>query len=73
MQALTRAFRAQVESRSGRAILYNDQSVLENHHVAAAYGLATQPEWAVFAGMEGEQYRKTRNMVIQLVLATDLR
>lgn len=65
--------RAQVETRSGRAILYNDQSVLENHHVAAAYGLATRPEWAVFAGLGSEQYRQTRGMVIQLVLATDLR
>ncbi|NWW40162.1 PDE1C phosphodiesterase, partial [Panurus biarmicus] len=33
-----------IQTRSDSAILYNDRSVLENHHVSAAYRLLQEDE-----------------------------
>jgi hypothetical protein len=51
------------------AVRYNDKSVLENHHLAAAFALMQKHE--IFKSWSKENYKKTRTKVINCVLATD--
>jgi len=55
------------------AVTYNDQSVLESHHVAAAWKLLLTDECNFLKGLSKEQYLEFRDCVIQLVLATDMK
>lgn len=55
------------------AITYNDQSILESHHVAAAWKLLLVDENNFLKGLSKEQYLELRDAVIQLVLATDMK
>ncbi|NXX23848.1 PDE1A phosphodiesterase, partial [Podargus strigoides] len=43
-------------SRSDVAILYNDHSVLENHHVSAAYRLMQEEEMNVLANLTKDEW-----------------
>lgn len=52
--------------------LYNDRSVLENHHVACIFELLQHPEYNVFAPLNAEQLRVVRDVMIEMVLATDM-
>jgi len=61
-----------VKSQSLRAILYNDQSPNENHHVAAAWSVLLRPECNFTEGMSSEELVKVRKLVISLVLSTDM-
>jgi hypothetical protein len=61
-----------VNTSDSKAILYNDRSVLENHHVASAFAVLSRPECNFIAHLPREDYRQIREMVIELVLATDL-
>jgi len=55
------------------AILYNDRSVLENHHVASAWKLMmSEEEHQFLSEMEPEVIDKVRVRTIDLVLSTDL-
>lgn len=54
------------------AIQYNDKSVLENFHVAEGFRIITQEENNVLAGMEPEEYRTIRRLMITCVLGTDM-
>ncbi|ORZ33070.1 hypothetical protein BCR44DRAFT_1416143 [Catenaria anguillulae PL171] len=56
-----------------KAILYNDRSVLEQHHLASAFAVLAQPECNFLADWEPAQRRSFRDLVIDLVLATDLK
>jgi len=55
------------------AITYNDVSVLENHHVAAAFKLLKARELDWTKNMSLEDYKDFRETVIQMVLGTDMR
>jgi len=55
------------------AITYNDQSILESHHVASAWAILLQDECNFLKGLSKEQYLEFRDTVIQLVLATDMK
>lgn len=44
-------------SRSDVAILYNDRSVLENHHVSAAYRLMQEEEMNILANLNKDDWR----------------
>jgi len=55
------------------AITYNDQSVLESHHVASAWAVLLTDECNFLKGLSKEQYLEFRDTVIQLVLATDMK
>jgi hypothetical protein len=55
-----------------RAILYNDQHVNENHHVAAAFAILRRPEYHFLESLSGNSYRRLRHVVISLVLSTDM-
>lgn len=43
--------------RSDVAILYNDRSVLENHHVSAAYRLMQEEEMNILANLNKDDWR----------------
>ncbi|OMJ69480.1 hypothetical protein SteCoe_32792 [Stentor coeruleus] len=53
------------------AVLYNDTSVLENHHVAASFALLQDKNQNFFESISLDVYRKYRQKIISLVLATD--
>ena len=55
------------------AILYNDRSVLENHHVASAWKLmVSNPKFEFLSGLDCGLLNKIRLSTIELVLSTDL-
>ena len=55
------------------AITYNDNSVLESHHVAAAWRVLLQDDCNFLKALSREQYLELREMVIQFVLGTDMK
>ncbi|ESL11844.1 hypothetical protein TRSC58_00397 [Trypanosoma rangeli SC58] len=52
--------------------LYNDRSILENHHVACVFELVLNPAYNVFAPLSKEQMQVVRETMIEMVLATDM-
>ena len=61
-----------VKSRHEKAILYNDRSVLENHHLASAFLLMHKTETNILCGLTVKQWEDIRKSIIEMVLATDL-
>ncbi|NXJ97141.1 PDE1C phosphodiesterase, partial [Corythaixoides concolor] len=62
-----------IQTRSDSAILYNDRSVLENHHVSAAYRLLQDDEeMNILSNLSKDDWREFRALVIEMVLATDM-
>lgn len=56
----------QVNSGSYLATLYNDRSVLENHHCAQAFELLRSAQYNLFAGCTNEQRKNIRGTVVML-------
>lgn len=54
------------------ALMYNDESVLENHHLAVAFKLLQNEECDIFANLTKKQRQNHRKLVIDMVLATDM-
>lgn len=52
--------------------MYNDESVLENHHLAVAFKLLQADERNIFTHLTAKQVKTLRKMVIDMVLATDM-
>lgn len=47
------------------AIKHNDQSVLENHHIAAAFEImSTKPEANWMSKLDHEEFKRVRKMMI---------
>ncbi|XP_015214559.1 dual specificity calcium/calmodulin-dependent 3',5'-cyclic nucleotide phosphodiesterase 1A isoform X2 [Lepisosteus oculatus] len=61
-----------IQTRSEVAILYNDRSVLENHHVSAAYRLMQEDEMNILVNLSKDDWRELRTLVIEMVLCTDM-
>jgi len=61
-----------INSSSELALMYNDESVLENHHLAVAFKLLQLPGCDIFANLSKKQRQTLRKMVIDMVLATDM-
>lgn len=59
-----------VESGSPLALLYNDKSVLENHH--SSYGFQIILRNRILENLSADQYRHFRNLAICSILYTDL-
>ena len=55
------------------AVVYNDVSVLENHHVAAAFKLLKNKDLDWTRNMPLDDYKDFRETVVQMVLGTDMR
>ncbi|KAF7219033.1 cGMP-inhibited 3',5'-cyclic phosphodiesterase 3A isoform X3 [Nothobranchius furzeri] len=63
-----------VATSAPQALLYNDRSVLENHHAAAAWNLfMSQPEFNFLVNLEHVEFKRFRFLVIEAILATDLK
>ncbi|XP_029428105.1 high affinity cGMP-specific 3',5'-cyclic phosphodiesterase 9A [Rhinatrema bivittatum] len=62
----------QVNAQTELAIRYNDNSPLENHHCAVAFQILAQPENNIFSNIRPELFRRIRQAVITLILATDM-
>jgi len=54
------------------ALLYNDQSVLENHHVAQTFLLLRQDELNIFRRFSPKDYTRAREIMIKMILSTDM-
>ncbi|XP_048018555.1 cAMP-specific 3',5'-cyclic phosphodiesterase 4B isoform X1 [Megalobrama amblycephala] len=54
------------------ALMYNDESVLENHHLAVGFKLLQGENCDIFQNLSKKQRQTLRKMVIDLVLATDM-
>ncbi|KAI8812445.1 hypothetical protein BJ742DRAFT_768518 [Cladochytrium replicatum] len=55
-----------------KAILYNDRSILENHHVASAFAILSREECNFVELLPRDIFRQFREQVIDMVLATDI-
>jgi hypothetical protein len=49
------------------ALMYNDESVLENHHLAVAFKLLQNKENDIFVNLNKKQRQTLRKMVIDMV------
>jgi len=61
-----------INTSSELALMYNDESVLENHHLAVAFKLLQNPDCDIFVNLTRKQKQTLRKMVIDMVLATDM-
>lgn len=61
-----------VSTQAELALRYNDRSVLESHHVASAFALTLQEDKDLFVEQGKEDYRHMRELMIEMVLATDI-
>ncbi|XP_049805023.1 cAMP-specific 3',5'-cyclic phosphodiesterase isoform X1 [Schistocerca nitens] len=61
-----------INSSSELALMYNDESVLENHHLAVAFKLLQNEGCDIFVNMSKKQRQTLRKMAIDMVLSTDM-
>ncbi|KAM4734214.1 cGMP-inhibited 3',5'-cyclic phosphodiesterase 3A-like [Anableps anableps] len=63
-----------VATSAPQAVLYNDRSVLENHHAASAWNLfMSHPEYNFLVNLDHVEFKRFRFLVIEAILATDLK
>ncbi|XP_068582705.1 3',5'-cyclic-AMP phosphodiesterase 4C-like isoform X2 [Cebidichthys violaceus] len=61
-----------INTNSELALMYNDESVLENHHLAVGFKLLHQEHCDIFQNLTKRQRQSLRKLVIDMVLATDM-
>lgn len=61
-----------INTNSELALMYNDESVLENHHLAVGFKLLQEENCDIFQNLTKRQRQTLRKMVIDMVLATDM-
>jgi hypothetical protein len=62
----------QINARTDLSMLYNDVSVLENHHASFAFQVLSQEEDNVAASLTPSQAQEFRKAIISEILATDM-
>ncbi|KAG1666487.1 hypothetical protein FOA52_004869 [Chlamydomonas sp. UWO 241] len=62
-----------VKNADDLALLYNDKSPMENHHLAASFLLLQTEEFNFMAKMPKQSKDVMRKMIIDMVLATDMK
>ncbi|CAM9140760.1 unnamed protein product, partial [Ectocarpus fasciculatus] len=62
----------EINSGSALALLYNDLSVLENHHCSTAFRLMQKPGTNILSRLPLDQKKEVRKTLISCVLATDM-
>ncbi|KAM6981211.1 LOW QUALITY PROTEIN: dual specificity calcium/calmodulin-dependent 3',5'-cyclic nucleotide phosphodiesterase 1B-like [Aplochiton taeniatus] len=60
-----------VHTRSDFAMIYNDRSVQESHHLSAAF-LLQDDQMNIFTNLSRDEWMEMRALVIEMVLATDM-
>ncbi|XP_032484622.1 cAMP-specific 3',5'-cyclic phosphodiesterase 4C isoform X2 [Phocoena sinus] len=61
-----------INTNSELALMYNDTSMLENHHLAVGFKLLQAENCDIFQNLTTKQRLSLRRMVIDMVLATDM-
>ncbi|KAM9103418.1 3',5'-cyclic-AMP phosphodiesterase 4C isoform 1-T1 [Megaptera novaeangliae] len=61
-----------INTNSELALMYNDTSMLENHHLAVGFKLLQAENCDIFQNLTIKQRLSLRRMVIDMVLATDM-
>lgn len=61
-----------IRQRSDTAMLYNDQSVLENMHAAACFETMRKPGHDIFERATPSEFRHLRKSIIGAILSTDM-
>eukprot|EP00164_Ancoracysta_twista_P004940 GFYU01006720.1.p1 GENE.GFYU01006720.1~~GFYU01006720.1.p1 ORF type:complete len:536 (+),score=130.95 GFYU01006720.1:349-1956(+) len=61
-----------VNTSADLAYLYNDQSILENHHCATLFNILRDSKFDILEGMDASQKTEFRQLVITMILATDM-
>lgn len=61
-----------INTNSELALMYNDASVLENHHLAVGFKLLQEENCDIFCNLSKKQRQSLRQMTIDMVLATDM-
>ncbi|XP_051527985.1 cAMP-specific 3',5'-cyclic phosphodiesterase 4C-like isoform X2 [Myxocyprinus asiaticus] len=61
-----------INTNSELALMYNDASVLENHHLAVGFKLLQEENCDIFRNLSKKQRQSLRQMTIDMVLATDM-
>ncbi|XP_023269563.1 cAMP-specific 3',5'-cyclic phosphodiesterase 4C-like isoform X3 [Seriola lalandi dorsalis] len=61
-----------INTNSELALMYNDESVLENHHLAVGFKLLHEDNCDIFQNLSKRQRQSLRKLVIDMVLATDM-
>lgn len=61
-----------IRTGSYLATLFNDRSVLENHHCTSIFEMTRNPKYNIFASMSWEQYKDIRDTMLEMVLSTDM-
>eukprot|EP01013_Petalomonas_cantuscygni_P036716 TRINITY_DN67414_c0_g1_i1.p1 TRINITY_DN67414_c0_g1~~TRINITY_DN67414_c0_g1_i1.p1 ORF type:complete len:659 (+),score=151.01 TRINITY_DN67414_c0_g1_i1:83-2059(+) len=54
------------------ATLYNDRSILENHHCASVFELLKHDKYNILAPLFDEQKKDVRDTILEMVLGTDM-
>ena len=62
-----------IKSHDDLAVLYNDHSPMENHHLASAFGLMKDDSYDFLKGLQPKLRTNLRKQVIDMVLATDMK
>ena len=57
---------------SDLALVYNDQSVLENHHAHVGAVLLKQPDTSILSELTDDERTKVRQSMISIILHTDM-
>jgi hypothetical protein len=61
-----------VRTNAYLSTLYNDRSVLENHHCASVFELMKNPKFNLLASLSNEQRKDVRDTIVDVVLSTDM-
>eukprot|EP00667_Euglena_gracilis_P004583 EG_transcript_4608 len=61
-----------IKVQSYLATLYNDRSMLENHHLAEVFDLLKTRRFNVLQSLTPQQYSDVRDMMIEVVIYTDM-
>ena len=62
----------EINSQSYLSLLYNDQSVLENHHCSTAFQLMRKPSSNILKGLVKATALEMRKTIVSCVMATDM-
>ncbi|KAI5093230.1 calcium/calmodulin-dependent 3',5'-cyclic nucleotide phosphodiesterase 1A isoform X2, partial [Silurus meridionalis] len=61
-----------IHTRSDLAMIYNDRSVQECHHVSAVFRLLQDENMNIFMNLTRNEWLELRSLVIEMVLGTDM-
>jgi hypothetical protein len=61
-----------INSKHELAILYNDKSILENHHVSYTFRLFEEKDCEIYENLNPSERKDIRKKMIQSILCTDL-